>query len=383
MLTAILSSLKLSDIFSLLLILLVTYVFQFYYRYFTRPNPLPGPLPLPLVGNSLQAGHKFTDWMLSLHKKYGDMFELVLAGKRTIIVCRADLIDSMNVPSTKSKYPIRFEMTEDFVEFGVDNIGIINNNHMQSWKFNRQFFSQSMMTPSFNHQNIQWAGELWEEMESYWNNLGEDYELDLIQWMRRFTNEMIFRIATGVKNDSVASYYKFLAKENKDDGGKFVQAIDHFIKGFLFVIVLNKFTRRYIPYFREEWKNILESRDYLFEVIYKIIEERRITIENTPLDQPLRHDMLTGFITANTPRDINPVKNADAEYLRPMTDREIFGNLLDAMIGGIDTVNFILFYLLIMFFAFKNSFFFFFKKKKSLIDGELGLLYRILSRTTS
>src|SRR3954462_273008 len=100
---AVVSSLGLSDILSLLIIFIATYVFQFYYRHFTRPNPLPGPLPLPLVGNSLQAGQKFNDWMISMHKKYGDMYELNLANKRTIIVCRADLIDNMNVPSTRSK----------------------------------------------------------------------------------------------------------------------------------------------------------------------------------------------------------------------------------------------------------------------------------------
>jgi hypothetical protein len=47
-------------------------------------------------------------------------------------------------------------------------------------------------------------------MESYWNNLGEDHELDLIKWLRRFANEMIFRIATGVKNDAIASYYNII-----------------------------------------------------------------------------------------------------------------------------------------------------------------------------
>ncbi|PKK66312.1 hypothetical protein RhiirC2_753642, partial [Rhizophagus irregularis] len=63
------------------------------------------------------------------------------------------------------------------------------------------------MTPSFNYQAIEWTNDLWNEMDSYWNKLGEDYELDLIKWMRRFTNEMIFKIATGTKNDAIASYY--------------------------------------------------------------------------------------------------------------------------------------------------------------------------------
>jgi hypothetical protein len=66
-------------------------------------------------------------------------------------------------------------------------------------------------------------------------------------------------------------------------------------------------------------------------------------------DQPLRHDMLTTYITANTPRNINVVKHADTDLLRPMADKEIFGNILDTIIGGTDTVSkknvIILFYL--------------------------------------
>jgi hypothetical protein len=77
----------------------------------------------------------------------------------------------------------------------------------------------------------------------------------------------------------------------------------------------------------------------LFGKIYNIIKERRIEIGNTPLDQPLHHDMLTSYLTANTSRDINVVKRADTDLLRPMTDKEIFGNILDAMRGGTDTVS--------------------------------------------
>jgi hypothetical protein len=44
-------------------------------------------------------------------------------------------------------------------------------------------------------------------------------------------------------------------------------------------------------------------------------------------------------------RDINNVKHADPDLLRPMTDKEILGNILDALAAGIDTVS-------------KNSFFF-------------------------
>jgi len=43
------------------------------------------------------------------------------------------------------------------------------------------------------------------------------------------------------------------------------------------------------------------------------------------------------------------LKHVDADLLRQMTDREIFGNLFDAMRAGTDTVSknlFILFYFL-------------------------------------
>ena len=108
---------------------------------------------------------------------------------------------------------------------------------------------------------------------------------------------------------------------------------------FVYFVIFNNFVRHYVPFIRGKVINLLKNRDYYYGRLYKIIRERRIEIENTPLDQPLRHDMLTAFITANTPRDINAVKHVDAELLRPMTDKEIFGNIFDTIAAGTDTVS--------------------------------------------
>src|SRR5205085_388761 len=145
------------------------------------------------------------------HKKYGDMFEINLAGQRLIILGKADLIENMLTPSTKNKYPLRLKITEGIVEYGINGS---NTNDLKAWRYNRQFFTQAMLNSSLNHQAIEWVIESWEQMESYWNNLGENRELDLTKWIRRFTNDIIFRIATGVKNDSVSSYYNSLMLEN-------------------------------------------------------------------------------------------------------------------------------------------------------------------------
>ena len=53
-------------------------------------------------------------------------------------------------------------------------------------------------------------------MERNGNDLGEDRGLDLVQWVRRFTNEIIFRISTGVNNNAIASYYSTLTPKIND-----------------------------------------------------------------------------------------------------------------------------------------------------------------------
>uniref|UniRef100_A0A1D1XKH2 Putative cytochrome P450 4d20 n=1 Tax=Anthurium amnicola TaxID=1678845 RepID=A0A1D1XKH2_9ARAE len=351
MLSTIISSFEISNIFSLLITFIIIYVSRYYYRYFTRPNPLPGPFPLPIIGNvHQQGGLQFDDWLLTLYEKYGDIYELNLGGIRLIVLSGTDLIENMNISSaSKAKY-YRSPVIEGMTEYGSMGLGVANNNDPKSWRYNRQFFSQALMTPSFNYQAIEWTNELWNEMESYWNDLGENHELNLIKWMHRFTNEIIFRISTGVKNNCVASHYKMILLENNKkfsidekemkkvkESEKFIESIEIYMNGVMYFLIYNNFMRHYFPFIREKANNYLKNRDYFHDKILNIIKERKIEIENTPLDQPLRHDMLTSHIIANTPRDTNATKHGDTDMLRPMTDREISGNIVDAMTGGTDT----------------------------------------------
>jgi hypothetical protein len=213
-------------------------------------------------------------------------------------------------------YPFSHFVTEGYMEYmdtGINGIGLLFNINNKSWKYNRQFFTQAVMTPRFHNQVVEWTSESLDEMVSYWNILGENRELDLIKWARRFTSEMIFRVSTGVKNNAIASYYATLTPEitnslndNENEIIKksedFLQSFEVLIEGFMYFIVFNKFIRHYVPFIRGKCQSLLKNRDYVFYRIYNIIKERRIEIENTSLDQPLRHDMLTSFITANTPR---------------------------------------------------------------------------------
>src|SRR6266540_5016660 len=185
--------------------------------------------------------------------------------------------------------------------------------------------------------------EIFEEMENYWIQIGEGKELDLSKWMNRFTNDMIFRIATGSKVSSISSYYYQIMKDHDDkdfvkESEGFIVGLKKFIDGMAFVFIYNDFIKKYLPGLSTIYKNHLKNRDFIFNKFDEIIKKRRIEIENTPLEVPLNHDMLTSFITANTSRDINPTKHVDPDLLRPMTDLEIRANMIDAFIGGTGTV---------------------------------------------
>ncbi|RIB01381.1 hypothetical protein C2G38_2231011, partial [Gigaspora rosea] len=67
--------------------------------------------------------------------------------------------------------------------------------------------------------------------------------------------------------------------------------------------------------------------------------KRRKEIEEIPVGDELRNDMLTSLIVTNTVRDINRTNNGRDNISRPMTDDEIRANLLDSFQGGIDTVS--------------------------------------------
>ncbi|CAG8825104.1 24621_t:CDS:2, partial [Cetraspora pellucida] len=295
-----------------------------------------------------------------LYKKYGDMFEVYYAGDRKIVLSRPDLIENINSTSTKTKYPHRFEDTEGLVEYGI-GAGVGNNNDLNSWRFNRQFFTQAMFSSKFEILSVECINELWKEIESYWNEVNENKEIDLVEWMHRVTHEIIFKTTTGVKPNAVAAYYytvfapEKLKSLNKNEQEKWkyyeglVQSIHTYMNGVGYFFVLNKFIRENVPFIRGKVKTLLKNKENLFNRVGKIVKERRIEIENTPLDQPLRHDFLTAHITTNTPRDINIINHNEKNISRPMTDSEIIDNIVEAITAGTESaanmVCFIVYYL--------------------------------------
>ncbi|GBC17955.1 cytochrome P450 [Rhizophagus irregularis DAOM 181602=DAOM 197198] len=336
--------------------ILTIYVAQYYYKYFTRVNPLPGPFPFPFVGNLPQyylwsKGNTKLFYEFN-RKKYGDIYEVQLNG-RAIILSRVEYIEKLLTPSTKNLHMVKYPNSEGLEELGIEGKGLLLNQDLKSWKYNRQFFTQAILSPKFTNEAIDWTNKLFNELEGYWNKLflkeeiikESENKLDLTAWFNQYTNDMIIKLLTGERSYSMAAYFDTLSDEKSDhpsaivnDSVKLVQAFRKHLLGFVLFINVSSFLRHYVPFFKNKADDLLQNIRFINKRLDEIIKRRRQTIENTPLDESLTNDMLTSLITANTPRDANHVKPVGGEALnKPMTDSEICGVIFDGFLGGTDT----------------------------------------------
>ncbi|GBC01273.1 hypothetical protein RclHR1_04120003 [Rhizophagus clarus] len=363
-----LENLEISNFLLLLSTVLTIYVARYYYKYFTRENPLPGPFPFPFVGNLLHFYLQFKgdtkEFYGYNYKKYGDIYEVQM-GERDIVLSKIEYVDKLLTPSTKNLHLARFPDSSGLEELGVQGKGLITNENYKSWKYNRQFFTQAILSPKFTNEAIYWTNKLFDELEVYWNKLYLKEEIikenknkmDFTAWVNQYTNDMIIKLLTGERSYSMAAYFDTLSDEKSDhppaivnDSVKLVKALRKHLLGFIMFVFVPPFFRHYVPFFKDKADDLIQNVRFINKRIDEIIKNRRKEIENTPLDKSLPNDMLTSLITANTPRDINYTKTVGGEALnRPMTDTEICVIIFDGFLGGTDTtantISFIIYYL--------------------------------------
>jgi cytochrome P450 len=348
---------------SLIGAILIFYVTYYYFKYFNRINPLPGPIPIPLFGNLLQLyilhGGNLKTFFDSCHKKYGDLFEIYFDA-RLIILNRTEYVEKILSASIKNPYIIKTseDDSKGYHELGIMGNGLIFNQEFKSWRYNRHFFTQAILSPKFVHEATYWTSKLFNELEDYWEKLyikdGNKKVLDFSNWSNQFTNDMIITILTGERSYTMAGYFNELSDNEKaerpsaliDETVKFVHAIRKHLLGIILFQFISSFLRHYFPYFKKRSDDYKQNLKYLNQRFDSIIEKRRKEIEDTPLDKPLSNDMLTSVIIANTPRDVNYDKNVNE---RPMTDIEIRWILFDGIMAGTDTVSKKFFFFLLYF----------------------------------
>jgi hypothetical protein len=348
-----LENFEINDFTLLLSTTLMTYVAYYYYKYFIRVNPLPGPFPFPIIGNLPQIIWKFNGDSMMFDKycyeEYGGMHEIYVV-TRTIVLCRPEYLESF---LSKNAYGIRVKDSSAVEELGVKGKGIAINNDFKLWTFNRHFFDQAILSPKFTDEAIDWTNKLFNELESYWDNLFLKEEiikenknkLDFTEWFNYYINDIIIRLLTGEKSYSMAAYFDTLSDEKFDlpsvtveESVEFVKTLRKQARGFILFFVIPSFLRRHVPIFKNMADDYIRDLRFIENKLMSIIRRRRQEIENTPLNKPLSHDMLTSMIIKNTLRDVNYVEIGEVN--RTMTDSEISANLREGIISGTIKVKF-------------------------------------------
>ncbi|GBC05466.1 hypothetical protein RclHR1_06240002 [Rhizophagus clarus] len=339
------------DYLSLIGIALIIYVTNYYYKYFTRINPLPGPFPYPFFAlNRIEQSEK-----------------LLLSSSRNPFIKKHSTKDG-----------------KGFHELGILGKGLLFNQELKSWKYNRHFFTQAILSPKFANEAVHLINIIFNELEGYWDKLylkegNNKNKMDISTWFNQFTNDMIFVILTGERSYTMAGYFNEISENEKaerpsaliDETVKFVRAIRNLFKGILMFQFVSPFLRHYFPYFKNKSDEVIQSLDFINQRMDSIIKRRRQEIENTPLDKPLSNDLLTTIIIADTPRDLSYNKNDDKEVMRPMTDLEIRGIIFDGIIAGTDTVNIFFSISLLKFFVLNiifNGFIYYLKQTANTIS---------------
>ncbi|CAI2177432.1 1716_t:CDS:2 [Funneliformis geosporum] len=286
-----------------------------------------------------------------MRKKYGDMFEIYFGPKRFIMLSKFEYMQNMFDYSLNSRYLRRIPYIAGLEELGIAGKGIALNHDVNVWKYNRHFISRALLTPSFSKSSVIWTQNLVEEMMGFWED-GSDkngcFDTELVEWCHRFTTDSITHFTTGMRIHATEAYFnELLAGQNRKpkkaskndlhDASKFFNSIKTLIVGIYFFIIVPPWIRKHFPILGNTSKNHLKNRDWLFNFVDEIIKQRRKEIEYTPRSEPLRFDMLTSMITANTDRDICEIKMADEEHTQPMNDEIIRGVLWETFVGGIDT----------------------------------------------
>ncbi|CAI2169530.1 7551_t:CDS:1 [Funneliformis geosporum] len=339
---------------------LLIYIAQFYYKYFTRPNPLPGPIPLPLLGDLLrillQANGDRAEWFRILNKKYGGIFETYVGNERKIIFAKAEYVEKLMSASTNSNYIMKSDDNPSFEELGIKGKGILLNNDIPTWRFNRKFLTQAILAPSFSNEVLHWTPMLFNELNEYWKEIGENAPIDFAAWIHRFTTEIIFQMTVGLKVNSMITYFNQVEPSKRkhieqnpviEDIANFVDDVEKGLDHLVFALIFPAIIRHTI--LKKKNQDMLSHRRKVIETMKKVIDHRRNEIENTSVEEKLRHDMLTSLITANTERDVNVSKYMDDDHSKPLNNDEIHQILLESITGGIDTTAnllcFVIYYL--------------------------------------
>ncbi|CAG8728534.1 4426_t:CDS:2, partial [Ambispora leptoticha] len=286
-------------------------------------------------------GH-MAKWIQELQKKHGDMFEIWVGSQRQIWLNNAGLIAKATLSSSKTAFVIRYSHDSGVEEWG-DTTGISFNRVPWSWRYNRKLLSDAVNSPSFLKEFTRMMQKYFGELETYWQEIGLDKPQDIQIWVNRFISDKLYLTTTGKNLNFMAKHFNSLSTNRKVDIStsdsetiaKFVTAINLASESIYFYTTVPNILKRTI--YRNLSKKYHTAHDTIKRVLSEIIQEQRKIIDDTPIDTPIKADVLNALIIANTERDTSRKK--DDEFSRPATDEEIQAALFETIIASVSTTS--------------------------------------------
>ncbi|RHZ44556.1 hypothetical protein Glove_718g45 [Diversispora epigaea] len=334
----------LQEILKISLVALIAYISYYYYKYFTRENPLPGPFPFPFIGNTHQVFKNLSFDISKFQAKYGDLCEFYTGSQRFILLSNDDLIQKIMKPTVNGPFHNRVNDDDDGLkEIGLLNTGLSFNNNYTDWQYHRKFFTKVILSPSFIKQSVIAVQDSFLEMEKYWDDLGEDTVFEFNRWMKQYFFDTIFITTTSNRACALVNYYNKVTPNEKlavpesilKESSTFVESIDAFVYGVQYFFVLPRIVRN-LPGIKGYTQYLKDKISWLRNNVDNIIKSKREEISKTPIDQELKSDMLTMFLTVNTERDITE-RIADDLHDKPMSDKVVQENFIEVLSAGVDT----------------------------------------------
>ncbi|CAH1764383.1 8919_t:CDS:2 [Entrophospora sp. SA101] len=328
----------------ILLVVFILYIIRFYYKYFTRINPLNGPTPLPLIGNLHLFGLELSKDLKKLSRRYGSTFEIYLMTRRFIVVSDPKEVEKVFNNSPKNKFFNRPELGSSH-EYNM-NTGMVFNNNYPTWRYNRKLTSQVLLSPRILKEFVTTNQQHFDKSMKYWQiNHGtkKEFVVNIVEWARAYTTDLSFKLSTGMPTYSSASYSKISLDDVKNEekcpqylidiSREFSDLVNLFIRSFIKITLIPSFIQNY--FLKDQQKKWIRNFFRIKEALHLIVKERRKEIEKEPLNEQLRPDLLTNLLLLNTEND----KNNTFGESPPMNDQQIVANLLETILGGIDTTG--------------------------------------------
>ncbi|CAG8507923.1 4510_t:CDS:2 [Ambispora gerdemannii] len=360
---------------TVIILLIITYISLYYLRFLNRQTRLRGPIPFPIVGNLPQLIYYLIKYDFNLDKvicvlshTHGDFFELhipfLVSSDPVVVIGNADYTEKIFAShSASGNYTKRVVRRQGLDELGFSQKGVLFNQNIPNWLFNRKFFRDGIVARNVLEENIKTCINSFEELDKAWIEIGSKQnaetemvaKVNLVDWLLRWSTEIIFQVSIRRKVNAIARYTdSLLSREVKPtileennqqqrqiniDTESFIKHVCDFFPTLWLFLTTPKWVRRYFPPVARLAEELKSSMNNLNHDLLKIIQERRIEISRhskpeTEQEKEKLRDFLTMMITINTPWDVTKDNNKDEFDTKPMNDDLIRENLLNALGPG-------------------------------------------------